>query len=148
MNFFKYLTEEQQASVLAKYERRRQRKRQLESINERIVSFRKAGVSVHAIQTAHVYIIMNESFPDWYKIGTCVDLNKRVQSYQTSDPLKGYKVIDSWIIRDRHSIEKEFLLHVKQKLSLEVNGEWVYTTDYKALKKAFNNFKSCWKNKR
>jgi hypothetical protein len=134
MEFFKYLTEEQQASVLAKLDRKRQRARQRAALSERIISFKENETTVHKISTAYIYVITNPAFTDWYKIGTCVDLEKRVQVYQTSDPLKGYSILESWLTRNRSEVEK-LILATSIVTGLDVRGEWVYTTDYKSLRK-------------
>ena len=39
-----------------------------------------------------IYVISNKKYPGEYKVGIATDVNKRLGSYQTSDPNRGFKV--------------------------------------------------------
>ena len=125
---------EQREGYLKRVASKHRQTRKVESIKERIISFRDANVSVCAITSAYVYVIENSAFPGWYKVGTCVDLEKRLQSYQTSDPMRGYVVKDYWVTRNRQDVESEVLSFAERSSSFEVKGEWVKPIDYKKLR--------------
>ncbi len=40
----------------------------------------------------YIYIITNKSFPGWVKIGVTEDIKSRLRTYQTSSPLRNYKI--------------------------------------------------------
>ena len=40
----------------------------------------------------YIYIISNTNFPNYYKIGVTEDIKSRLRTYQTSSPLRNYKV--------------------------------------------------------
>ena len=42
-----------------------------------------------------VYIIVNESFPQWIKVGMAVDAEDRLSNYQTSSPYRDYALYHS-----------------------------------------------------
>ena len=43
-----------------------------------------------------VYIIVNESFPEWIKVGMAIDAEDRLSNYQTSSPYRDYALYYSW----------------------------------------------------
>jgi len=138
--FLKYLTEYQRKSYADKMSRKYKRKRKIDSIKERVISFRSNGESVCKVHTAYIYTLENSAFNGWYKIGTCVDLTKRLQTYQTSDPMKGYRFVDTWIVRNRFDVEQEFLSYATRSSLFEVKGEWVYSIDYSKLRGKLDGF--------
>lgn len=69
-----------------------------------------------------VYVISNPSFPNKYKIGMTTDLHQRLDTYQTYDPNRAFKVEHYRFVEDRRKTEK-FLLETCQ---LDIDkGEWV-----------------------
>jgi len=42
-----------------------------------------------------IYIIRNDAFPDYMKIGQTVNVDNRLVNFQTSDPNRGYYVVHS-----------------------------------------------------
>ena len=52
-----------------------------------------------------VYIIVNESFPQWIKVGMAVDAEDRLSNYQTSSPYRDYALYYSWSVSDRRAAE-------------------------------------------
>ena len=69
-----------------------------------------------------VYIISNEAFPDYYKVGMTQDLTARLKSYQTYDPLKRYKVEHYKVVSDARTAENYYLTHHSINIR---SGEWV-----------------------
>lgn len=140
MSFYDYLDKDQQIKYLAREKRKYQRNLRKELLAKRIALFKSNAVPAAKLSTAYVYIISNDSFPGWYKIGTCVDITKRLQTYQTSDPHKNYRIIESWITTNRFLVESAFLGYAARSSIFEVKGEWVFTTDYNILKNKFVPF--------
>lgn len=44
------------------------------------------------VTKGYVYIISNENFPGFYKVGVTEDISRRLKYYQTSSPHRNYKV--------------------------------------------------------
>ena len=40
----------------------------------------------------YIYVISNSNFPNFYKIGVTEDIKSRLRTYQTSSPLRNYKI--------------------------------------------------------
>ncbi len=135
------LPKEQQAGYIARMNRKAKRivaqlKRAKADnrIDERVQKFKDIGESVTKISTAYVYILGNDQYPNWYKVGTCVNLEKRLQTYQTSDPLRQFHYKDTFITHQRFWTEREILNSLPQEL-FEVKNEWVNTNNYALLKR-------------
>jgi hypothetical protein len=86
---------------------------------EKVITLSK---SKEKTKSGIVYIISNEAFPDYYKIGMTKNLEERLKSYQTYDPLKRYKVEHYKIVEDARKTESYFLAHHKINI---ISGEWV-----------------------
>ena len=69
-----------------------------------------------------VYIISNEAFPGYYKVGMTQNLNQRLKSYQTYDPHRRFKVEHYKVVENARSVESYFLTHYNVSIS---SGEWV-----------------------
>jgi hypothetical protein len=69
-----------------------------------------------------VYVIENPSFPEHYKIGMTVDLETRLDAYQTYDPYRKFKINRYEFVLNRRHTEK--LILNSFGISIE-NGEWV-----------------------
>ena len=71
----------------------------------------------------HVYIISNPAWNGWYKVGKAVDADDRCQSYNTSSPLRDYKVEYKIYVQDRDKGEK--IAHTQAlKKTQTYSGEW------------------------
>lgn len=66
-----------------------------------------------------IYIISNPAFPEWFKVGRAENVNKRLLSYNTGDPNRGYKLRFYCFCEDIDSIEKKLYRNFKFK------NEWV-----------------------
>lgn len=77
--------------------------------------------SAKGIKYGYVYAIHNPAWKDYVKIGVAIDVYDRLNSYQTSSPLRDYELIGCVFSDDRLSLEKE--IHDK----FERNNEWVKT---------------------
>jgi hypothetical protein len=69
-----------------------------------------------------VYIITNSAWPEWVKIGMAIDAEDRLNGYQTSSPLRDYKLMYSVSTEDRRKTEA--LAHKQAGKIAERRGEW------------------------
>lgn len=69
-----------------------------------------------------VYIIVNEAWPEWVKIGMAVDAEDRLNGYQTSSPMRDYKLMYAVSTDDRRKAEA--LAHKAAGKIAERRGEW------------------------
>lgn len=69
-----------------------------------------------------VYIITNSAWPEWVKIGMAVDAEDRLNGYQTSSPMRDYKLMYSVSTDDRRKTES--LAHKAAEKVAERKGEW------------------------
>tara|TARA_S200002703_G_scaffold113090_1_gene98569 strand:- start:439 stop:819 length:381 start_codon:yes stop_codon:yes gene_type:complete len=88
-------------------------------------------------RSGHLYVISNDAWPEWVKIGMAVDAKDRLKGYQTSSPLRNYKLIHSVYFEDRHKAEQK--AHVlaatktKSPWNKPDNGEWFRLTHEEAI---------------
>ena len=96
------------------------------------VSFNsKKPQDIKAISTAlwnkekagYVYAITNPAWEGWVKIGMAVDADDRCKSYQTSSPLRDYKLEHCTYFEDRRKAEQQ--AHEKaEEIAEECGSEW------------------------
>lgn len=86
------------------------------------ILYKQNNYSATGIKAGYVYALKNPAWPDYVKIGSAIDVNDRVASYQTSSPHRDYELISYFYSHDR--VADEFNIH---KL-FERNGEWCKTT--------------------
>lgn len=77
-----------------------------------------------------VYLISNPAFPGMFKIGITQNLDTRLATYQTYDPLRRYKVEHYKFALDMRKKEAEIL--EKFKIDI-VKGEWINNTQVKEI---------------
>lgn len=100
---------------------------ELGSVNK-VMSF--LGVKIQEeILLGYIYIITNDNFPSWFKIGKTQDLTKRLSQYQTASPLRNYKykLVFPIPLSNIAKVEKDLLEEFSYLY--ETKGEWLYTTD-------------------
>ena len=105
-------------------------------------------------KSGHVYVIANDAWPEWVKIGMAVDAEDRLKGYQTSSPMRDYKLVYSIYFDDRQKAEKKAHLIAAQKTkypwSKHDNGEWFMLTSQEAidiLNEVSNNYDMLWEKK-
>ena len=69
-----------------------------------------------------VYIIVNNAWPDWVKIGMAVDAEDRLNGYQTGSPMRDYKLMYAVSTDDRRKAESA--AHKAASKVAERRGEW------------------------
>jgi len=75
------------------------------------------------VKEGYVYVISNKAWPGWVKIGMAVDVDERLNSFQTSSPHRDYILEHSVASNDRRKSEKE--AHTRAlPLSTDTKGEW------------------------
>lgn len=88
----------------------------------------KVKSNKNSIKCGIVYVITNESFPGYYKVGITMDLDSRLKTYQTYDPFRRFKVEHYSFVSDRASVEK----HLLDKFKLDIStGEWINNEELK-----------------
>ena len=69
-----------------------------------------------------MYIITNSAWPEWVKIGMAVDAEDRCNGYQTSSPMRDYKLMYAVSTDDRR--KAEHAAHKAAEKIAERRGEW------------------------
>jgi len=71
----------------------------------------------------HVYLITNPAWKGWVKIGMAVDANDRCNQYQTSSPMRDYKLEYTKEFKDRRTAETQAHKLCAEKAT-DQNSEW------------------------
>ena len=82
----------------------------------------------------YIYIISHPKYPGEYKVGIASDYKSRLNSYQTSDPDRKYKV--EWKIKT--PLFRKAEKHIHQ--TFENKHEWVQTDDWQKIKTEIERF--------
>ena len=82
------------------------------------------------VKEGYVYAISNPAWPDWIKIGMAIDAEDRLNGYQTSSPMRDYKLLHSVPSKDRGKLER--VAHKAAALCGERQGEWFKITGEEA----------------
>ncbi len=85
------------------------------------------------IDQKYVYVISNKAYKNEYKVGIAHDIQKRLNSYQTSDPNRGYKLEHKKLTPRYRELEK--YIHTE----LQSRHEWV-RADLETIKKTMRDF--------
>lgn len=102
------------------------------------IQYKRNNFSAKGIKAGYVYAIGNPAWKEFVKVGSAIDVVDRLNSYQTSSPLRDYYLIDYFCVYDRLDAEKR--IHAMY----ERNSEWCKVSEadikvaFKALK-AENN---------
>ena len=83
-------------------------------------------------KAGYVYAIWNKAWPDWIKIGMAENLEKRLNSFQTSSPLRDFVLVHSVYSIDRAAAESQ--AHKEAKKLGQKNKEWFKITKERAVK--------------
>ena len=84
-----------------------------------------------------VYIITNKAWKGWIKIGMAVDAEDRCRGYQTSSPLRDFKLKFKKYFNDRRTAEQTAHTLCAKK-AIKRKGEW-FKLDIKKAKDIINN---------
>tara|TARA_R110002096_G_scaffold25544_5_gene79636 strand:- start:1206 stop:1685 length:480 start_codon:yes stop_codon:yes gene_type:complete len=70
-----------------------------------------------------VYLITNDAWPEWIKVGKAGDAADRLKNYQTSDPFRAYRLEHSITVENRHTGEVK-AHKALEALSKDRKNEW------------------------
>lgn len=79
------------------------------------------------MKSGYLYIITNDAFPGWVKVGTTHNLKERLHVYQTCDPFRRYKLVYSLHHPEFRQAEKKISETMKH-FARETKNEW-YSID-------------------
>ena len=79
-----------------------------------------------------VYILYSPAYPSWVKIGMAIDAEDRLNGYQTSSPMRDYKLIHSIYFKNRSKAERN--AHKLAEKIAERKGEWFNISNEQAIK--------------
>jgi len=89
------------------------------------------------IKEGYVYAISNSAWPEWIKIGKAIDADDRLSSYQTSSPMRDYKLVHSVYFEDRNVAERKAhtlaAFKTAHPWNKHDNGEWFKLTEIEAI---------------
>ena len=94
---------------------------------------------IESTKEGEVYVILNNAWPEWVKVGKAVSSEDRLNGYQTSSPFRDYRIAYTVKVEDRHIAEK--LLHrLFETKSAERRGEW-FKIDKEMAGEIFNGYR-------
>lgn len=71
----------------------------------------------------YLYIITNEAFKGFVKVGVTEDIKTRLQTYQTSDPKRNYKV-EFYIQHPKCYEAENRIKETMKRFALSIKNEW------------------------
>jgi predicted GIY-YIG superfamily endonuclease len=74
-------------------------------------------------KSGYVYIIKNPAWGNWLKVGITDNLDKRLQSYQTSSPFRDYELLYSICHPNYKEIEKN-IKETMKPFAKTIKNEW------------------------
>lgn len=78
---------------------------------------------IESTKEGDVYVIVNNAWPDWVKVGKASMAEDRLNGYQTSSPFRDYSIIAVLSSDNRHEQERE-MHRVFEHFAEERRGEW------------------------
>jgi hypothetical protein len=75
------------------------------------------------LKSGYLYIVTNDAFPGWVKVGTTWSLTDRLHTYQTGDPFRQYKLRYSLHHPSFREAERKIKETIKP-FALDIKGEW------------------------
>ena len=72
--------------------------------------------------SGEIYIITNDAFRGWVKVGMSINATDRIKSYQTCSPHRDYLLYSSFATEDRHTSERE--VHKILDSEFDRQNEW------------------------
>jgi adenine specific DNA methylase Mod len=74
--------------------------------------------------SGYVYLVTNEAWPDWIKVGRAINTKTRLKAYQTSSPLRDYEILIKHKCTNTQKLESILLEDIKEHAD-EFRGEWL-----------------------
>ena len=88
---------------------------------------------IESVDEGEVYIIVNDAWPEWVKVGKAVISEDRLKGYQTSSPFRDYHIVATLPTDNRHTKERE-MHKVFAHFAQERKGEWFKIDKVTAIK--------------
>ena len=88
---------------------------------------------IESVNEGEVYIIVNDAWPEWVKVGKAVISEDRLKGYQTSSPFRDYRIIATLSTDNRHEKERE-MHKIFNHFAEERKGEWFKIDNVTAIK--------------
>ena len=82
------------------------------------------------MRTGYLYIISNNSWPGWIKIGTTKNLKTRLQTYQTGSPFRDYEVLAHFAKQIKNEWYEVDLEVAKVRLAEQLDNYFYGECDY------------------
>jgi hypothetical protein len=93
----------------------------------------------------YLYIITNEAFEGWVKVGTTSNLTTRLHTYQTGDPFRKYKVVYS-VCHPQYKEAEKKIKETMKHFAKDIKNEW-YQVDLgiakSRLDEQLEDYKNC-----
>ena len=90
----------------------------------------------------YLYIIENDAFPGWVKIGTTGNLKKRLQTYQTGTPFRNYRIVYS-LEHPEYKLAERRLRETMEPFAKSIKNEW-YEINEEMAKSRLDEVKGSW----
>lgn len=90
----------------------------------------------------YLYIVTNDAFPGFVKVGCTEDLDARLRSYQTSDPKRGYKMVFNIPHPDCIPAEKR-IREAMRHFALSQRNEWYEIPLHMAISRLEEEVENC-----
>ena len=87
---------------------------------------------IESTKMGEVYVITNDAWTDWVKVGKASIAEDRLNGYQTSSPFRDYSIIATLSTDNRHTKERE-MHRVFEHFAQERRGEWFKIDRLKAI---------------
>src|ERR1019366_8181483 len=87
----------------------------------------------HEGSAGYVYLLQNPIFDGWIKVGFALNLEDRLSTYQTSDPNRGFQLIEYKLVEDCRYIEQQIKIVFLEHSIFSLN-EWFIISIDKAIK--------------
>lgn len=76
-----------------------------------------------SLREGFIYLVINPAWPQWIKAGMTIDYEDRLNSYNTSDPFRCFRMLEIEWSKDRRLAEVN-LLKVLDDNAIARKGEW------------------------
>jgi predicted GIY-YIG superfamily endonuclease len=71
----------------------------------------------------YLYIISNENFPGWIKVGSTTNLKTRLQTYQTASPYRNY-ILEYSICHPAYLEAEKKIKDTLKPFAKDIKNEW------------------------
>lgn len=83
---------------------------------------KQATQAYYRPKQGYVYVISNPVFFGWYKVGCALNAKDRLNTFQTADPFRSFRIEWQQFYKDK--LDAESAAHKKLEVKFERRGEW------------------------